>query len=359
MTSLVSTDSPAPLSSLSPDMAQVLTGVRYIMEMNITQDTKLLDIIAILGAQASQLRERDQSIMIMQSKLDSQQAIMEEIRSEQRQLTAAVACFLHRGQDVSVTLSPPASRETPEPVTPTATPETFPSAISVPELLASQPTPTDARSDIIAAADTNLRTITVDDPWRAPEHYVKTQRGGELRRQGAFYGTPDWNSMTVAAGGVPDSGMPPFSPPASPKVQEEIIPAAGNTRADVRKTREAGQETEAAVIVLKAALSDDEESASNSSLRSSCKRCRDPKEQEARRTSNPMDIYRIVHDASHGSSPSSLFSPSFPGPSPTQDDPSRGGPAKRRRLSQDIVESDAVFNTKRPTRRSPRRVTPK
>ncbi|KAG0706590.1 hypothetical protein DFH29DRAFT_900301 [Suillus ampliporus] len=352
MASLVSTDSPSPsLSSSSPDMTQVLTGIQYIMEMSVTQDTKLLDIVSILSAQLAQIMERDQSIIIMQSKLDLQRAIIDDIRSEQRQLTSVLKSFLEshaqHAQDVSGTLPPGVAAGV------TGSPGGSLPNVIPPELLASQTTskPTsDTPSD--AAAHVNSRTITIDDPWKAPEYYTKTQRGGELRRQGAFYGTPDWHAMTVVSGGAPDSRASPPSPPATPKVQEEIIPAAGNACADVHKTLEAGQETEAAP-------SDDEDSTSDASLRSSCKRCRDLDEGEAHNTSNPMDISRIVHDAPDWSCPS-LFSTSSPGLSPSRVDSNRDGPAKRRRLSQDIVGSDAVSDTKRlPTRRLPRRVTPK
>jgi hypothetical protein len=51
-------------------MDEVLTGVRYIKETSVAQDAKLLDIISILATQAEQIKERDQSIIIMQSKLE-------------------------------------------------------------------------------------------------------------------------------------------------------------------------------------------------------------------------------------------------------------------------------------------------
>ncbi|KAG2109502.1 hypothetical protein DEU56DRAFT_258610 [Suillus clintonianus] len=365
MTSLVSTDSSAPsLSSLAPDITDVLTGVRYIMETSVAQDAKLLDIISILTTQAAQIKERDQSIMIMQTKLDSQQAIIEEIRSEQRRRTSAVASFLESNaqpaQEPSVLLSPPVVRETPEPVTPASNPEKLRSAIAVPKLPTFQATPTptfDTSSDTILGAHANVKTATAGDPWKAPKHYIKTQRGGQLRRQGAFYGTPDWSTMTAVSGGIPDTGAPPPSPPASPVIQEEVVPAAGNSRADVHERVEAAQEADAAAEAMKATASNDGGRTSDASSRISCKRCRDPGEQEARKTFNPMDLSRMVHAAPDWSSPS-LFSCST-GPSPARgDDSNPDGPPKRRRLSQDIVGSDAVSDTKRPTRKSPRRVIP-
>jgi hypothetical protein len=51
-------------------MVQVLAGVRHIMETSLAQDNKLLDIVAILATQAEQIKERDRSIMIMQSKIE-------------------------------------------------------------------------------------------------------------------------------------------------------------------------------------------------------------------------------------------------------------------------------------------------
>jgi hypothetical protein len=70
MTSLVSADSFASLSSIPHDMVQVLAGVRHIMETSLAQDNKLLDIVAILATQAELIKERDRSIMIMQSKIE-------------------------------------------------------------------------------------------------------------------------------------------------------------------------------------------------------------------------------------------------------------------------------------------------
>ncbi|KAG1732123.1 hypothetical protein EDB19DRAFT_1297171 [Suillus lakei] len=359
MTSLSSTDSSAPsLSSLSPDMAEVLAGVRYIMEISVAQDTKLLDIVSILATQAEKIKERDQSIMIMQSKLDSQQAIIEEIRSEQRQLTSAITSLLEsnaqRAQDVSAVLTPPVIRETPEPTTPAANPERSPSAISVPELPTSQATPTPAfhpSSYSLPGAHVDLGTATADDPWRAPKHYIKTQRGGQLRRQGAFYGTPNWSAMTAVSGGVADSSASPPSPPASPKIQEDVIPTAGNSRA-------AAQETDAAAEAMKAAASDEGDRASDASSRRSRKRCRDPDDQEARKVPNPMDLSRIIHTAPDGPSP--LFSFCYTGPSPARGGGfNRDGPPKRRRVSQDAVESDAVSDSKCPPRRSSRRAMPR
>ncbi|KAG1778771.1 hypothetical protein EV702DRAFT_1091844 [Suillus placidus] len=369
MSSLSSTDSSAPtLSSLSPNMDEVLTGVRYIMDNSVAQDAKLLDIISLLATQAEQIKERDQSIVIMQSKLDSQQAIMEEIRSEQRQLISAVASFMESNaqhtQDASAVLSPPVILETPEPATPAANPERSPSAISVPELPSFQATPTpnfhpSLYRNSIPVAHAKLRAATADNRWRAPKHYIKTQQGGQLRRQGAFYGTPDWSTMTAISGGVPDSGAPP-SPPASPQIQEEVISTAGNSRADVHTPVEVTQETDAAADAVKVAVSNEGDRASFTSSRNSCKRCRDPDEQEARRkTANRMDISSIVHTAPDGSSPSLLFSFCSTGP-----DPARGsgsdcdGPPKRRRVSQGIIDSDAV-STKHPIRRSSRRAIPR
>ncbi|KAG1819061.1 uncharacterized protein BJ212DRAFT_70774 [Suillus subaureus] len=368
MASLLSTDSSAPsLSSLSPDMDEVLTGVRYIMEISVAaQDTKLLDIISILTTQAEKIKERDQSIIIMQSKLDLQQTIMEEIRSEQRQLMSAVASCLEsnaqHAQHASATLSPPIMLEMPEPVTPARNPERLPITISVPELPSSQATPTPAfhpslYRNSIPVAHANLRTATTDDRWRAPKRYIKTQRGGQLRRQGAFYGTPDWSTMSELSGGVSDSGAPPSSPPASRQVQEEAISAAGNSRADVHTLVEVTQEINTAADTVKATVSNEGDRASS---RNSCKRCRDPDEQEARRTANRMDISSIVHTTPDGSSPSVSFSFCSTGPSPARGGGSdRDGPPKRRRVSQDIVDSDLVSDTKRLIRRSPRRAIPR
>jgi hypothetical protein len=52
-------------------MDEVLAGVRYIMEISVAaQDAKILDIISILTTQAEKIKERDQSIIAMQSKLE-------------------------------------------------------------------------------------------------------------------------------------------------------------------------------------------------------------------------------------------------------------------------------------------------
>lgn len=364
MTSLLSTNSPAPsLSSSSPGMDEVLTGVRYIMEISVAaQDTKLLDIISILTTQAEKIEERDQSIIIMQSKLDSQQAIMEEIRSEQRQLMSAVASFLeNNAQHASAVLPPPVISRTPEPMTPAGNPERSPIAISVPELPSSQATPTPAfhpssYRNSIPVARASLRTATIDDRWRAPKCYVKTQRGGQLRRHGAFYGTPDWSTMTAISGGVPDSGAPPPSPPTSPQIQE-VISTAGNSRADsdVHIPVEVTQEIDVASDAVKAAVSNEGDRVSDASSLNSCKRCRDPDEQEARKAANRMDISSIVHTTPDGSSPSiSSFCSTGPGGGSDRD-----GPPKRRRVSQDIVDSVAVSDTKRLIRRSSRRAIPR
>ncbi|OAX40410.1 hypothetical protein K503DRAFT_864666 [Rhizopogon vinicolor AM-OR11-026] len=347
MTSLVSTDSFAILSSMPHDMIQVLTGVRHIMETSLAQDSKLLDIISILATQAEQIKERDHSIMIMQSKIDSQQAIIEEIRSEQRLLTAAVASFSQShaqdARDASATLSPPDIRETPEPVSHAATPE---KSQSTPKLV------TNAPSDTTTDGVVHVKTTTAtDDTWRIPECYAKTQRGGELRRQGAFYDTPDWHAMTVAAGDEPDSGVLPLSPPENSITHEEIIHTLESARADVNRKLEARQKKDTAAIPSMAAASDDGDRASDTSPRSSAKRCREPDEQEVKRSPNPMDISSIIHDAPDGGSPPFLpDSSSSSGHCHVQDDGS-----KRRRLSTDIVESTVIPEKKRPTRKSPRR----
>lgn len=71
MTPFLSTDTSSPsLSSLSPDMEGVLTGVRDIMELSVAQDAKLLDILLMMSAQGEKTEERDQSITMMQSKLE-------------------------------------------------------------------------------------------------------------------------------------------------------------------------------------------------------------------------------------------------------------------------------------------------
>ncbi|KAG1886788.1 hypothetical protein F4604DRAFT_1951374 [Suillus subluteus] len=304
----------------------------------------------------------------MQSKLDAQQAIMEEIRSEQRQLISAVASFMEsNAQDASAVLTPPVILGTPEPVTPAVNPERSPSAISVPELPSSQATPTPAfhpssYHNSIPVAHASLRTATADDRWRAPKRYIKTQRGGQLRRQGAFYGTPDWSTMTAISGGVPDCGVPPPSPPAGPQIQEEVISTAGNSHADVHTLVEVTQEIDAAADAVKAAVRNEGNRASDASSmgRNSCKRCRDPDEQEARKTANRMNISSIVHTTPDGSSPSISFSFCSTGPGPDRSGGSDcDGPPKRRRVSQDVIDFDAVSDTKRPIRRSSRRAIPR
>jgi hypothetical protein len=355
--------------------------------------------------------------------------------------------------------------ETPEPVTPAVNPERSPSAFSVPKLPSTQSTPTPAclpssyRSSI-PVAYANLRAATADNRWKAPQHYINTQRGGQLRRQGAFYGTPDWSTMTEISSAVPDSGAPLPSPPASPPIEEvistvgnsrggqlrrqgafyvtpdcstmtaissavpdsgaplpsppasppieevistvgnsrggqlrrqgafygtpdcstmtaissavpdsgaplpsppasplieEVISTVGNSRADVHTPVKVTQETDAAADAVEATISNKGDKVSDASSRNSCKRCRDPDEQEARKTANRMNISSIVHTAPDESSPSGLFS-FCTGPSPARGDSSnRDDPPKRRRTSRDIVESDVVSDAKRPVRRSSRR----
>lgn len=51
-------------------MEGVLTGVRDIMELSVAQDAKLLDILLMMSAQGEKTEERDQSITMMQSKLE-------------------------------------------------------------------------------------------------------------------------------------------------------------------------------------------------------------------------------------------------------------------------------------------------
>jgi len=65
MASLVFEDSFAPTLSF-----QVLTGVRHIMETSLAQNKVLQDIVTLLATQVEQMRQREQSIMIMQSKLE-------------------------------------------------------------------------------------------------------------------------------------------------------------------------------------------------------------------------------------------------------------------------------------------------
>jgi hypothetical protein len=300
--------------------------------------------------------------------LSSQQAIIEEIRLEQRVLTAAVASFSQSQtqdpRDDSVTLSPPNIRETLQSVTYATTPERSgtSSTTLVPKRPASRWPPkhvSSAPSNTHSVAQASSSTTT-GDTWKIPECYAKTQRGGGLRRHGAFYDTPDWHAMTVAAGGVPDSGAPALSPPVKHRTQGEIITALRNARAEVNRKLEARQKkTGAAASSEKAAMRDDgdaaPDSASDASPRSSSKRSREPDEQEAKKTSNPMDISSIVHDAPDGDSPLTL-SPSSSGHYPVPDDaPNGDGPTKRRRLSTGVVESPPVPERIRPTRRSSRR----
>ncbi|KAG2743271.1 hypothetical protein P692DRAFT_20821645 [Suillus brevipes Sb2] len=336
-------------------MDEVLTGLRDIMGTSSPLGNKLPVILSILVKQAKEIEKRDQSIIIIQSKLDSQQAIMEQILSEQRQLISAVASLSKRNaQHASAALSPPVILETPEPKTPAAKAERSPSAFSVPELPSSQKTPTPAclpsHRNSIPVAHADLRAATADDQWNAPQHYMNTQRGGQLRRQGAFYRDPDWGTMTAISSAVPDSGAPPPSSPASLQTKEEVTstagksrsgapspssPAslqtkegvtstAGKSRADVRAPVEVEQETDAAVDAVKAAVSNKGDRASDDSSPNTCKRCRDPDEQEARKAANRMNISSIVHTAPDA-------------------------PSKRRRIFRDIVESDA-----HPLRRSAR-----
>ncbi|KAG2159552.1 uncharacterized protein EDB93DRAFT_1116235 [Suillus bovinus] len=478
--SLLSTDiSASSLSSLSP---------------------KFLEIASILTAQADKIRQRDQSIIMMQSKLDSQQAVIEEIRSEQQQLISSVASFMESNEqraqkqkDTSAALSSPIVLETPEPATPDANPGVSPCTFSVPKLPSSPTTPTpafhpssyrkstpaayanlrtataddgwrvpehyikaqrggrlrrqgafygipdwttmsaisasygvhdsgappsppassqiqeeaenchadvrtpvevmleiDAAVDAVKAALSNesdrapgtssrdsckrfrdldehearktanrthpyLRTATVDDRWRIPKHYIKAQRGGRLQRQGAFYGTPDWITMSAisASHGVHDSGALPPSPPANPQVKEE----AENSRVDVHTPMKVTQEIDAAADAVKAAVSNEGDRASSTSSRNSCKRCRDPDEQEARTTANRMDISSIVHTTPDRSSSSVLSSLCSTGHGAGGSN--RDGSPKRRRVAREIVDSDAVSDTKRPIRRSLRHAMPR
>ncbi|KAG1814179.1 hypothetical protein EV424DRAFT_1541476 [Suillus variegatus] len=346
MTPFLSTDTSSPsLSSLSPDMEGVLTGVRDIMELSVAQDAKLLDILLMMSAQGEKTEERDQSITMMQSKLDAQQAIIEDIRSEQQQLISSLASFLEShaqdAEDTSAVPSSPIMLETPEPVTPAANLERSPSVFSMPGLPSYQTTPTRAfhpssyRSSI-PIAHTNLKTSTDDDQWKAP---IRIQRASPLRRHGAFYGTPN------------------PSPPASPQIQEEFISTARNSPASVHTPMEVTQETDTAADAVKAAASNEGDRASS---RKSSKRFRDSDEQDARTTANRMDISSIVHTAPDGSSPSVSFSFCSTGHGPARGGGSpRDGPSKRRRVSQDIVDSDAVSDTRRPIRRSLRHAMPR
>ena len=205
-----------------------------------------------------------------------------------------------------------------------------------------------APSDADPIARANLKNSTTpDDTWVMPDCYAKTQRGGVLRRQGAFYATPDWDSMTTASGGVPDSGAPP-SPPA---IQEDMFFTLKKVRADVHKKLEAKEKMNAVTTPTKDEASDHEDAFSDTSPSSSPKRRREPDEPE--KTPNPMDIPSIAHDAL---SSAPLLSPSSSGPYLIPDDGSNcDGPAKRRRLSEDLGESPTAPEKKRPTRRSPRR----
>lgn len=333
MTSLLSTNSSAPSSPSSlHHMDEVLTGLRDIMETSNPPGNMLPVILSILVKQAKEIEKRDQSILIMQSKLDSQQAIMEQVLSEQRQLISAVASFSKRNaQHASAALSPPVILETPEPKTPAANAERSPSAFSVPELPSSQKTPTPAclpsSRNSIPVAHADLRAATANDQWKAPQHYMNTQRGGQLRRQGAFYRTPDWSTMTAISSAVPESGAPPPSSPASLQTQEEVTSTVGKSRADVRMPVEVEQETDAAVDAVKATVSNKGGRASDASSPNSCKRCRDPDEQEARKAAHRMNISSIVHTAPDA-------------------------PSKRRRIFRDIVESDAVSEVKHPVHRN-------
>lgn len=344
MSSFLSTDLSAPsLSSLSTDMDGVLTGVRDITEISVAQDAKLLDILLMMSAQGEKTEERDQSITMMQSKLDAQRAIIEEIRSEQRQLVSSLASLLEShaqdAEDTSAIPSSPIILETPEPMTPAANPERSPSVFSMPGLPPYQTTPTRAfhPSSYISStpiAHANLRTSTDDDQRKAP-----IRMGSRLRRHGAFYGTPN------------------PSPPASPQIQEEDISTARNSPADVHTPMEVAQETDIAADAVKAAVRNEADRAFS---RKFCKRYRDSDEQEARGTANRMDISSIVHTAPDGSSPSVSFSFCSTGHGPARGDGSpRDGPSKRRRVSQDIVDSDAVSDTKRPIRRSLRHAMPR
>jgi len=131
----------------------------------------------------------------------------------------------------------------------------------------------------------------------------------------------------------------------------------------VKRKLEARKKKDAATVPAEAAASDAEDTASDAentasesdaSHRSSSKRCREPDEQEARKSPNPMDISSIVNGVLDEGSPP-LLSPSSEH-CPVQDDGSNsGGHAKRRRLSTDVVEFPASPERKRPTRRSPHR----
>lgn len=277
-----------------------------------------------------------------QSIHSSQQAIIEEIRSEQRFLVSTVAalpkCQEH-ASDEPVTLSPSDIRETPEPVTHNAA-TSEKSGTSPTVLLLEQPASkqtTKHTSNALsytadAVAHVKSGTTTTNDTWRIPESYAKTQRGTRLRRHGAFYGTPDWHAMTVASGGVPDSGAPPPAPRTRSTTPEGIILALGKARADVKRNLEARKKKDVATVPAEAEASENEDTASESdaSPRSSCKRCREPDEEEAKRSPNPMNISTIVNCALDGSAP--LLSPSSPGHCSVQDDGfNSDGHAKRRR----------------------------
>ncbi|KAG1848792.1 hypothetical protein C8R48DRAFT_677175 [Suillus tomentosus] len=299
-------------------MEGVLTGVRDIMELSVAQDAKLLDILLMMSAQGEKTEERDESITMMQSKLDAQQAIIEDIRSEQQQLISSLASFLESheqdAEDTPAVPSSPIILETQEPVTPAANRKRSPSVFSMPGLPSYQTTPTRA-------------------------FHPSSYRTSPLRRHGAFYGTP-----------IP-------SPPASPQIQEEDISTARNSPASVHTPMEVTQETDTAADAVKAAASNEGDRASS---RKSSKRFRDSDEQDARMTANRMDISSIVHTAPDGSSPSVSFSFCSTGHGPARGGgSSRDGPSKRRRVSQDIVDSDAVSDTKRPMRKSLRHAMPR
>lgn len=358
---ILSTDNSTPsLSSSSLGADEVLTAVRYITEISEAQDAKLLDIIATLAAQA---KERDQSIIAVQSKLDLQQDIMEDIYLEQRQLISAVTSLLKRNTQYT-SPSPSVIFGTPEPVTPASNLERSLSAFSVPELPSYQATPTPAfhpssYRSTTPVAHANLRTAIADDRWKAPKCYIKAQRGSQLRRQGAFYDTPDWSTMTAISDSVPHSGIPLPSPPVTPEIRE-VSSAAGNARADVHIPVEVNQEIDAAANAMETVVRNEGDRASVTSSRSSCKRCRDPDEQEARKTANRMDISNIVHTVLNGSPPSISFSFCSTGSGSARGGGSdRNGPPKRRRMSRYIVDSDAVSDTKRLIRRSSRRAMPR
>lgn len=70
MTSLVSPDISAIVSSIPGDMLEVLCGIRHLAETSVAQNRNILDIFALLATQVEQIKERDQSIMVMQSKIE-------------------------------------------------------------------------------------------------------------------------------------------------------------------------------------------------------------------------------------------------------------------------------------------------